>query len=495
MHNYEEKLSERQYMLILISISMALFMASLDGTIVNIALPTISHIFDLPTTTVAWVATIYLLTLTGCFLIFGKLADRIGFRRIFISGFFIFTIGSFFCGFLPEFLDSFLALLGSRVLQAVGGAMIAAMAPAMVAAFFPLNRKGKAMGIITIFAALGTAIGPIVGGFLTQYLSWNWIFYINIPVGILAILLGMYAIPYKPPATTSHSPFDYPGAVLVFSGLGFLILAVSIGASVGWTSPVVLGAFAVSLLSLCILASHELKTADPILDFRLFKKRNFVLTNLILVITFFLFGGVNYLMPFFLTIVKNLDPSTAGLILASLSVALMISGFLSGRLINRIGNRRCCIIGSLFLSAGYLMIAFFSSDISIHYIIIALGMVGLGLGLVYPPGTNMVMWMAARDKHGMVSSLLNVERSAPLTLGIAFFSMLFVQAMLFVAQHREITEASPAALQIQVVVAGFDLVFVLIFFISILVVLLSFLSKDEIHPDNLDDTAESMVVV
>jgi MFS family permease len=239
MQQSDGNASQQRYTLLMVSIALAIFMTSLDGTIVNIALPTISTIFDLPSTTVSWVATAYLLVLTGCVLIFGKVGDRIGFKIVFLTGFAVFTAGSFFCGFFPEFFNSFGTLIGSRVLQAIGGAMIAAIAPALVVAFLPMKMRGKAMGIITTFAAFGTAVGPVLGGVLTQYLSWNWIFYINVPVGVVAILLGSYAIPADRTAAGTPSPFDLLGAILVFVGLGSLIYAVSEGSRLGWTDPTI----------------------------------------------------------------------------------------------------------------------------------------------------------------------------------------------------------------------------------------------------------------
>ncbi|MDO9539259.1 MAG: DHA2 family efflux MFS transporter permease subunit [Methanocalculus sp.] len=486
MHLQNDVSSNRNYTLLLISISLATFMSALDGTIVNIALPTISEIFNLPMASVSWVATIYLLVLTGCVLIFGKLADRIGFKIIFVSGFLIFTIGSFSCGFFPELFNSYGVLIGSRILQAIGGAMIVSIAPALVATYFPMKMKGKALGMITVFAAFGAAVGPIIGGMLTQYLSWNWIFYINVPVGFIAILLGMYSIPATPPVGQTKTAFDSLGAILVFTGIGFLIYTVSQGASIGWTSPQILITAAISAVSLLFLVYHELRTPDPLVDFRLFTKRNFLIANLILVLTYFLFAGVNYILPFFLEIVRAFDTSTSGIIMTCLSGALMISGILSGVMINRFGNRKLCILGSVIVSAGYAMFIFFSKDVSLHYIALTLAVVGFGLGFLISPGTNMVMGMASRDKHGMVSSLINVERFGPMTLGISFVSMLFIQAILAVGTHRNVTTTSPGNLIIDAVSTGFDLVFVVLFALSVIIIALALLSKDEIHPDNLD---------
>jgi len=218
--------------LLIVSISLATFMASLDGTIVNIALPAISEAFQISTTTVSWVATSYLLVMVGCLLVFGKISDVIGYKKIFLAGFLIFTLGSLFCGVLPDLFHSFLWLVGSRMFQAIGGAMIMSVAVAMVTAYIPPDQKGKAMSVIMLFAALGTALGPTFGGILTQYLSWHWIFFINVPVGIVAILLGAEVIPASVPVRKT-SAFDRAGAALAFTGLASVVFVVSEGEGMG----------------------------------------------------------------------------------------------------------------------------------------------------------------------------------------------------------------------------------------------------------------------
>ncbi|WP_300998991.1 MFS transporter [Methanoculleus sp.] len=262
-----------------------------------------------------------------------------------------------------------------------------------------------------------------------------------------------------------------------------------------WTDPTILTALAAAGVALGYLVLHERKAADPLLDFRLFANRNFLYVNLMLALSYFLFGGVNYLLPFFLKLVKGFDLSTSGLVLTALSFAMMASGFLSGMLINSIGNWKLCIVGALVVSAGYLMFHLFSAQSTIDYIIGTLAAVGFGLGLMLSPGTNMVMNMAPRDRHGMVSSLISAERSGPITLGISFISMLFVQAMLTVASHRHVTTSSTAGIRVDVLATGFDFVFVAVFAVSLAVVALAFLSRDEVHADNLgEDTIEAAVV-
>ena len=343
------------FFLLIFSISLATFMSSLDGTIVNIALPAISESFKLSTTTVSWVTTSYLLVMVGCVLVFGKISDTIGYKKIFLAGFAIFTLGSFFCGVLPELILGFPSLVASRVFQAVGAAMLMSVAAAMIAAYIPAKLKGKAMSIIMLFAALGTAIGPTIGGLLTQYLSWHWIFFINVPVGIIAILLGAKVIPASEPKAAAGPGLDKAGAVLVFAGLAALVFTVSEGEALHWTSPVILGAAVLAIICLGLFVRQELRNADPLLDLRLFKNRNFFFTNLLLFLVFFSFSGISYLLPFYLEYVHSYNTSTAGLIMTSLSFAMMIAGLIAGVAFNRLGPRRLCILSCVPLILGYFM--------------------------------------------------------------------------------------------------------------------------------------------
>jgi len=470
------------FTLLILSISLATFMSGLDGTIVNIALPTISEAFSVSSTTVSWVATAYLLVMAGCVLVFGKVSDIIGFKKIFLSGFVIFTRGSFACGFLPAYFDSFSMLIGSRILQAVGGAMITAIAPAMITAYIPMELRGKAMGTVMTLAALGTAIGPSIGGALTQYLSWHWIFFINVPVGIGAVLLGEKVI-HGAARRGSLDGFDRTGAGLVMVGLASLLFVVSEGEHVGWTSPVILCLAGIAIVSLCWFARHELTFPDPLLDLTLFKNRNFLATNLLLSLVFFSFAGINYLLPFYLQYVRQYDTSSAGMIMTSLSFAMMGAGIAAGMAINRTGPKALCIAAGVSLSAGYFMMTRLHSDTHAAYVVASLVLIGIGLGLLITPASNMVMNSVARAKQGMVSSLTSLERFAPLTLGIAFFNLVFIQGILMIAANHGVTMTAPAEIKAQVLSAGFDVAFLFSFLLGIVILALTFIIKEEISPD------------
>jgi len=475
------------YVWLIFSISLAMFMSSLDGTIVNIALPAITEAFSLSTTTVSWVATSYLLVLVGCVLVFGKISDTIGYKKIFLTGFAIFTLGSFFCGFLPELVFGFPSLVASRIFQAVGGAMLAAVAAAMITAYIPAELKGKAMSIIMLFASLGTAIGPTVGGILTQYLSWHWIFFINVPVGIFAILLGAKVIPSTTPPVAGTGAFDKAGAALVFVGLASLVFVVSEGEALHWTSPIILGATALAVVTLGLFVRQELAHADPLLDLRLFKNRNFFLANLLLFLVFFSFSGISYLLPFYLEYVHSYSTSNAGLIMTSLSFAMMVAGLIAGAAFNRVGPRRLCILSCIPLILGYFMMTKLFVHTSTGFVVLALALIGFGLGLIVTPVTTLIMMSVPKAKAGMISSLTSLERTAPLSIGIAIFNLILILGVVGIANRYAVTYNSPSSIKMEVLSGGFDIAFLLSLVLGIVILVISFALKEEIHPDYAEE--------
>jgi EmrB/QacA subfamily drug resistance transporter len=362
--------------------------------------------------------------------------------------------------------------------------MITAIAPAMVTAFIPMDQKGKAMGIIMTIAALGMAIGPTIGGVLTQYLSWHWIFFINVPVGIFAVLLGARVIP---PSGTHDKleGFDTTGAALVFAGLAALLFAVSEGERYGWTSPVIIVAFALAAILLCSFARQELRTPDPLLELRLFANRNFLVTNLVVSLVFFSFAGVNYLLPFYLEYVLGYETSFAGLILTVLSFAMMVAGLLAGVLFDRVGGRALCIAAGFVLAAGYFLLIHLKADTTTLFVSGCLLLVGFGLGMMITPASYIIMNSVARKYQGMVSSLTSLERFAPMTIGIAFFNLVFLEGVALIAAHRGVTQEAPAAMRLQVLASGFDLAYLVTFIIGIVILFLALFVREEIHPDYL----------
>ena len=447
--------------LIILSSALAAFMSSLDGTIVNIALPTISDIFDLPSSSVAWVSTIYLLVMAGSLLVVGKLTDIIGYRKIFLTGFVLFTLGSFACGFLPEMTGMFSLLLLSRVFQALGGVMMTVIAPAMLSRYMPGAARAKGMSVVVLFASLGMALGPTLGGLLTEYLSWNWIFYINVPVGIAALILGIFVLPRDEKAKFTLKGFDGAGAVLIFVGLAALLYAFSEGYKLGWTSPLVL--FCIVLAVLCIAAFIvcEKKVKSPILDLNLFKNPSFLLLNVVLCVMYFTLAGAQYLLPFYLQLIQSLSTFESGLVLTVMSLGIMTAGVLSGQIYAKmVGKIRVLILsGVAILALGYFFLSKISPVSGLGIIVLGLALIGFGVGLTTTTATTLLMGSVKPEKNGMVSSITGLERFAPMTIGIAFFNLLLIAGVKAIAKHTDITTRPLQDVAAGILTSGFDLCF------------------------------------
>lgn len=473
--------STPRYTLLMVTIALANFMSALDASIVNVALPTISGLFHVLPGTASLVLTVYILVMAGCVLIFGKISDIVGFKRMFISGFAIFTLGSFICGFLPAVLDSFPVFIVSRILQAVGATMITAIGPGMIAAYIPLDLRGKAMGTIFTMAALGMAIGPVIGGILTQYLSWSWIFFINIPIGIITILVGQKIIP-ETSAGEWRPGFDRAGAVLVFVGLASLLFALSKGQSSGWTSPLIIGSFALALLTLSGFAWCELTVPDPLLEIRLFTKRNFFLTTMLVILMNFALSGVMYLVPFYLQFVEEHPPSVVGLIYTALSVGIMAGGILGGLLYHRVGGRTLNIASWIPLVCGYLLLTRIDAGMNDWFMVACLLLIGFGSGSIMTSGSNMTINQVSKRYQGMISSLISLLRFLPLTMGIAVFNIVFMEG---ISPGGRAAPETLAGIGEEALINGFDLAFLFACFVCIIMLGCVYFARQEIHPDYL----------
>ncbi|WAI02130.1 MFS transporter [Methanogenium organophilum] len=466
--------------LLLFAISIAAFMSALDSSIVNIALPTISTSFDVSTGLVSWVSTMYLLVLTSCLMIFGKLSDRIGFRRIFLSGFLVFAAGSLFCALSP----SFLTLVGSRALQAVGGAMLGAISMAMVSVFLPAGSRAKAIGFVVTMSSLGVAAGPFLGGILTEMLSWHWIFLINVPVGILACLLGAAVIPSLPARETTVK-FDWQGALFLFITLASLIYALNLGVALGFTSPPIITAGVIFIVGVFLFIRRERCAPDPLLDLQLYRRRDFLFANLGALLMMFAYCGSNFLLPFFLEYVQGMSTMVAGIFLTVPSVTLMLGGTASGALYHRFGPRKLCVGASAIYLVSFLLLSTFGVATSTVVIVLTLALLGFGLGFYYSPNTSEIMCLAPREKQGMVSSLATTERNAGATVGIVIFELALIQSLISITNLEGLTEgalASQPQLLEGALASAFDIAFFVGAVVAFIVIILSFFTPD---PENV----------
>ncbi|MBP1749031.1 MAG: drug resistance transporter, EmrB/QacA subfamily [Deltaproteobacteria bacterium] len=331
---------------IVITVAFGAFMSKLDSYIVNISLPTIAERFNVTSAEVSWVILVYLLVSTSTLLLFGKLGDRFGLRRIFFFGYLLFTIGSLLCGMST----SLGMLIMSRFVQGIGCAMILSIAFAIIPKFLPPEKTGWAFGIASTGAALGIAIGAPAGGLITGFLSWRWVFFVNVPFGIFA----MYAVnKYIPDESTTRlkklrkAGFDILGAALSFAGLALFIYALSTGWDSGWTSTRILGSFGASLAFLAIFFIREAKCTEPLLELGLFRSFHFGAAVTSTLFAYMLLAGNSFLLPFYLEVGKGLPTQTVGLVIMIYSVIYMAVGPFAGRISDRIKPSTLCAFAML----------------------------------------------------------------------------------------------------------------------------------------------------
>lgn len=402
------------------TVCVGAFMAALDASIVNVAMPTLTSAFSGGMNTVEWVSIAYLLTLTALLTMLGSLADRLGRRMFYTLGFGVFIIGSALCGAAVS-MDY---LIVARVLQAIGAAMLQANSVAIItAAVSPANR-GKAIGIQGAAQAIGLAVGPAVGGILIATMGWRSIFYVNVPVGIIGTALAAMILPKDIPNRLAKR-FDYVGAVIFAPALVALMLALKDGYNLGWTSPTILGEFAIALVLFVVFILWEKRHPNPMVNLDLLKIPAFTGGNLSGMLSYSLMYGVLFLMPFYLEWVLKATPATAGFMLTPVPLAMVIMAPLAGSLADRMGSRALTTIGMSVASGGAVLLATLSQNTPYYVYIIGLLLVGAGLGIFTPPNNSSVMGSAPTENLGVAGGILNMARSLGMSLGVAIAGTLF----------------------------------------------------------------------
>ncbi len=289
---YEERANKWAVLSI---VAIGVFMATLDSSIVNISLPTIAHYFGTALTgAVEWVIIAYLVVIAGVLLTIGRLADMIGRKPIWVAGLIIFTIGSAISGASI----SLGMLIAARALQGLGGALIMAISPAMLTSAFPASERGRALGMNAVIVALGVSVGPTLGGIITQNFTWRWIFYVNVPIGIIGIIATLRILTER--LHRNPGRFDPWGAVLLAVGLIALTAGLSFGQEWGWTSPLLISTLVVSVIAFVLLVIVEHRVADPIIKFSLLRNRVFLSANVSLILSFLALFAVSFMLPFYL---------------------------------------------------------------------------------------------------------------------------------------------------------------------------------------------------
>lgn len=405
--------------LVLSSVSMGIFLATIDGSIVNVSLPTLVHAFETDFALVQWVVLSYLLTVTTLMLGIGRLADIYGKKRIYIAGFVIFTLGSALCGLSPTIH----ALIGFRVVQAVGASMTMALGMAIVTEAFPGHERGRALGITGTVVSVGIAIGPTLGGFIIQNISWHWIFFVNLPIGVVGTWMVIRYVPDFKPAGTQR--FDYWGALTMCIALLSLLIGLTMGQRLGFGTTPVIALLVSALIFLVIFIKLELHVNEPMLDLRLFRNSLFSVSLTTGFIVFICLTGSLLLIPFYSENVLGFNPQQTGLLMAVVPIALGIVAPISGALSDRYGSRLITVAGLAILTLGFFLVSSLDADTSVREYILRFLPVGIGMGVFQSPNNSAIMGAAPRSRLGIASGMLSVTRTLGQTTGIATLGALW----------------------------------------------------------------------
>lgn len=402
------------------TVCIGAFMAALDASIVNVALPDLTESFRASASVVGWVLISYLLTLTTLLTLFGRLADMFGRRPLYTFGFVVFIVGSAACGFAPNLLF----LIIARVFQAAGAAMLQANSVAIITATVPSNVRGRAIGFQGSAQAIGLSVGPAVGGALIGLFGWRAIFYVNVPVGLIGTLMAAMILP-KDKLGHQKTTFDWWGALLFSPFLVALMMTLTKAPEWGWLSGKTLGLFLVSLVLLVAFYYREKLFRAPLVDMALFRLRVFTLGNFTGLLSYLVMFGVLFLMPFFFERVNGFPSAVVGLLLTAVPVGMTVVAPQAGGLADRYGSRLLTTLGMALTGVATAVIGLaLGAHANLVLLVAALFFVGVGLGVFTPPNNSSVMGSLPVSRLGVGGGILNMSRSLGMALGTAVSSTL-----------------------------------------------------------------------
>lgn len=420
--------------LILIATCLFTFMATLDGSIVNIAMPTMSQDLAINMNKAEWIVSLYIVVICMFLIFFGKISDIEGKIKVFRIGTVIFVIGSALCGIS----NSLWFLLLSRAIQAVGASMTMATNFGIITQYFPKEMRGRGLGILVSFVSLGSIAGPGIGGFIIENYSWHYIFLINIPVGIIAILLGYYAFP-KEDKNSVKVKLDYKGFILFDISILSLFLAIFMGQETGFMNISVIMLFIVFVVALFLFIRVESRIDEPLIDMKMFNNFEFSLGLFCALLVFSSNFFVNILMPFYLQKTLAFSSLRAGFILMSVPIAMMIVAPISGALSDKMSSEILTFIGLIVFTIAQLLFIFLDQNTEISYLIMTTVMTGIGIALFQSPNNSIIMSSVKQNKLGVAGSLNSLARNLGMIIGIALSTTILYSAMSHKIGYKVVT--------------------------------------------------------
>ncbi len=398
----------------LAAVSFGLFMIMLDNTVVNVALPSIQADLNLKISELEWVLTGYALTFGAFMLTGGKLADLLGRRRIFVIGLVIFTASSLGCGLA----GSAAVLIGARVVQGLGAALMNPATLSIITVSFPPKQRGTAIGIWAGVSALALAIGPLVGGIITERINWSWIFFINVPVGVIAIVAAFVFIDESRDTSSEQRP-DIPGLVTSALGLFALTYGLIEANEYGWTSARILGSFAVAAVSLVAFVLLERNQRLPMLELALFRNKGFSGANAVMLLVGLAMFGIFFYVSLYVQQILGFSAIQAGASFLPWTVLIVLLAPQAGRLSDRIGPRPFVAGGMVILSGAMIVFSRMGADENFWGLLPGMLLGGVGMSAAMAPVTAAAMQSVRPDKAGVGSAVLNSMRQVGGSMGIA----------------------------------------------------------------------------
>ncbi len=404
---------ENRKWLTLAAVSFGLFMIMLDNTVVNVALPSIQRDLGADLSELEWIVTGYALTFASLMLVGGKVADAYGRRRIFVLGIVVFTFASFLCGIS----NSSEMLIGARVLQGAGAALMNPATLSIIAATFPPRERGTAIGIWAGTSAMALAIGPLVGGLITEHLDWSWIFFINVPIGLLGIVASYTFIDESRDET--HASLDLPGLATSAIGLFALTYGLIEANTYGWTSTRIVGAFAIAVASLAAFLVIERRRRDPMLPLEFFRNGTYTGANLVVLLVALAMFGVFFFVSLYMQNILGYSPVQAGAAFLPMTILIILFAPMAGKTSDRIGSRGLMTVGMILVATQLVLFSRLGADATFWNLLPALIVGGVGMALTMTPSAAAATRSVPVDKAGIGSAVLNCARQVGGTMGIA----------------------------------------------------------------------------
>lgn len=439
----------------LIIISIGIFMSTLDGSILNIANPSIAENLSVTMQQVQWIVTAYMLVVTASLILFGRLGDKLGSDRIYSSGFLIFSAGSFLC----SLSTSLTSLITFRILQAIGASMMMATGMGIISNTFPKQERGKALGLTGMIVGLGNMTGPSLGGFLVANFSWPVIFLINVPIGLIGFFLALRFLP-RQNRNTELLGHDLPGTILFILIIGLTIYGV---ANANNTNILLI---LLALLLIPAFCWFEKKSPQPILDFEMFKIKNFVYGTTMSFGIYITQMTVLFLLPFYFETIFKLTPSYSGLLMTITPICLAVTAPLAGTFSDKVGSRKILSLALFTAACAFVIFSTLNEQFDLTKLIAGLALLGIGMGMFGSPNNSSIFASVPREKAGYVGGFISTVRNLSFAVGtagsVSVFYMVMNAAPKDMAYNNAYIHASHTVYMIAAAIAIAGLIFSLL---------------------------------